>query len=103
MMSRGGGRWGWDVEQEGSPRSWGQEKQEGSRGGHQGFLPATVTISTLQLGWAACGKPRGCSTALCSKAQVAGRPGKVSGNVSRWPEIRAPQNQAWNFCFPCIS
>lgn len=32
MMSRGGGRWGWDVEQEGSPRSWGQEKQEGSRG-----------------------------------------------------------------------
>lgn len=58
MMSCRGGRWGWDVEQQSSPRSWGQEKQEGSRGGHQGFLPAPVTISTLKLGWAACGKPQ---------------------------------------------
>lgn len=43
------------------------------------------------------------TTALCSKAQVAGRLAKVSENVSRWPEVRVPQNQAWNFSFPCIS
>lgn len=57
-------------------------------GDHQNHT--TGVGSLWGVGW---GK-QGCSTALCYKAQVAARPGKVSDNIPSQPEVSVSQTQS---------